>query len=880
MSAPAPGPLAGLVLMLLLAALPASARGEAPRERAVIAFTPSLPGSLLLVSDWALDDSTCGNNNGGLDSAEVAWLTVTLRAPQTQGFTNVSAELISLNGAVAVSDSVVLFGDLPADAAGTGSGAYRLDVVGTLPSGFVDFELRVQADGGYDHTDTLSLSVGPFALLVEDDGLAENASLYQGPLGVFGINTMHWDVVTRGCPGPGLLGNATAVIWYTGEQNENTLTPQEQTAISGFLDGGGRLFLTGQDLGYDLVQLGSTADSVFYATYLHADYIQDQANQTSLTGIPADPIGDALSLALSGGSGANNNTWPSVIAPRAGAATVLVFPGALPGAVRFGAAHRVVYFAFNFESINTAGDRDLTLARVLNWLLPEDMTPPLVTLVAPNGGEILDACGSTDISWVATDNIAVTEVDLLLSTNGGGSYDQVLATGLANSGSFSWSLAGLNATDLRIMVLARDLQGLQGFDASDSNFAVTPLAPPLATLLAPAAGDTLTCGALTDIVWSMADTCSALDSTHVLVSQDGGGMWTPIGSVAAPDTMLTWLITGSPTDSFQVRIDVVNVEGNATSDTTDGFIVLEDGVPPGITLLSPNGGETLGTGNPAPIDWIATDDKGVTEVDLFYSMDGGGSWTPIVAATPDTPPYPWVTPTTPGNQALIRAVARDAGGNAAADTSDSLFRIVDDDPPLVTLLTPNGGEDFTGSGIETIDATVSDNGTLQVTCLHYSLDNGQSWNFINCGPISFPYNWTVPEAFSDSCLIRVQAYDVFINLGEDQSDGVFRILPSVGAPPDPGLTRPTLLQNHPNPVRSGRTVFSFYLPQEAQASLTVYDVAGRRVRTVTSGSQSAGLHEWVWTGQDEAGRRVGEGLYFYVFETAGVREVRKLVLVR
>ena len=66
----------------------------------------------------------------------------------------------------------------------------------------------------------------------------------------------------------------------------------------------------------------------------------------------------------------------------------------------------------------------------------------------------------------------------------------------------------------------------------------------------------------------------------------------------------------------------------------------------------------------------------------------------------------------------------------------------------------------------------------------------------------------------------------------------------------------------PNPARSKVSV-TFYLPARVNANVSVYDVAGRRVRTLVEGVLSAGYHSVEWNGSDDVGGRVRAGVYFY-----------------
>jgi flagellar hook assembly protein FlgD len=72
----------------------------------------------------------------------------------------------------------------------------------------------------------------------------------------------------------------------------------------------------------------------------------------------------------------------------------------------------------------------------------------------------------------------------------------------------------------------------------------------------------------------------------------------------------------------------------------------------------------------------------------------------------------------------------------------------------------------------------------------------------------------------------------------------------------------------PNPV-TGRTQITFALPFAARVKLAIYDVAGRRVRTLYEGDAAPGVHSVPWNRTDRDGRLVGPGVYYSRMEVEG-----------
>lgn len=83
----------------------------------------------------------------------------------------------------------------------------------------------------------------------------------------------------------------------------------------------------------------------------------------------------------------------------------------------------------------------------------------------------------------------------------------------------------------------------------------------------------------------------------------------------------------------------------------------------------------------------------------------------------------------------------------------------------------------------------------------------------------------------------------------------------------------------PNPFHP-RTAIRFGLPAGGPVRVSVYDLAGRRVRGLVDGWREAGWHRVEWDGRSDAGRPLGSGVYFCLLEAAGGSEVARLTLVR
>ncbi len=84
--------------------------------------------------------------------------------------------------------------------------------------------------------------------------------------------------------------------------------------------------------------------------------------------------------------------------------------------------------------------------------------------------------------------------------------------------------------------------------------------------------------------------------------------------------------------------------------------------------------------------------------------------------------------------------------------------------------------------------------------------------------------------------------------------------------------------HRPNPSREGGTI-RFRLPSESRVELAIYDVAGRRVARLAAGLETAGEHSIVWQRRDDAGHRVGAGVYLARFKAGAFERTINIVLV-
>jgi hypothetical protein len=288
-------------------------------------------------------------------------------------------------------------------------------------------------------------------LLVDDDG-GDTYETWYTPALVAAGESFDTITVPRGDDGPDAerLGHAKIVIWFTGEEDEDTLTAADVQALTTFLNGGGALFLTGQDVGRDLTSVG-TVTSAFMRDYLKADFVSDNANDYSLIGVPDEDISEGVNISIEGGTGAPNQNYPSEIQPRSGASVVYLYNGTAEAAVKYGSTtFRTVYFAFGFEGISVRQDRNRIMENILAWLASNQTTSDNLPPEVNAGIDVVTTLDEVALyRGIATDPdgmVAMFEWDF----DGDGTYDWSNDT----TGRAQWTYdtagnytAGFRATD-------------------------------------------------------------------------------------------------------------------------------------------------------------------------------------------------------------------------------------------------------------------------------------------------------------------------------------------------------------------------------------------------------------------------------------------------
>jgi hypothetical protein len=317
---------------------------------------------------------------------------------------------------------------------------------------------------------------------------------------------------------------------------------------------------------------------------------------------------------------------------------------------------------------------------------------------------------------------------------------------------------------------------------------------------------------------------------------------------------------------------------------------------PTVTVTAPNGGETL-TGATTSVSWTESvaGGFGVGSRTIEYSPDGGQSWT-LVSSSPGPSPYTWDLSAVPNTgAALVRVTITDDGTPAltrrdASNAALAIQRVGADlsGPTVVPGSVVPSPNPIDNEAPATLAATVTEthSGGALVDAAEWSFGTEPAAPGAGAAMTgSFPAATVdVSAALTTGTFnagpgaLWVRGRDTAGNWGAAQAVAVI-VNGGAVAVGDPAPRALGLMAPAPNPV-FGTTRIEYALPSEAKVDLAVFDVAGRKVRSLFAGTAPAGMHHVEWNRADGAGRRVEPGVYFVRMVTNGSTLQRRVVALK
>jgi uncharacterized repeat protein (TIGR01451 family) len=220
-----------------------------------------------------------------------------------------------------------------------------------------------------------TIGVGPNdALIVDEDANAPDVQqYYTDALTAAGVPYEVWDLGADGTTLPqAFLLDFKTVFWFTGNSYPDPIGPYE-SELSTFLDGGGHLFMSGQDI---LDQAAGTAP--FFSNYIHLSWdgseTQNDKATATVTGVAGNPVTNGIGTIPLDHSvlGAN---FEDEVTPIGGALPAFMDDGtatgtSAPDALTYdngAGSYKVVFLAFPMEAYGSATDKSDLVTRTMSF---------------------------------------------------------------------------------------------------------------------------------------------------------------------------------------------------------------------------------------------------------------------------------------------------------------------------------------------------------------------------------------------------------------------------------------------------------------------------------------------------------------------------------
>ncbi len=132
------------------------------------------------------------------------------------------------------------------------------------------------------------------------------------------------------------------------------------------------------------------------------------------------------------------------------------------------------------------------------------------------------------------------------------------------------------------------------------------------------------------------------------------------------------------------------------------------------------------------------------------------------------------------------------------------------------------------------------------------------------------------RALPEICTVKPQNFSEFQQIVSELENRLYETEEPIE---EEIVTANVTLSNYPNPFNPTTTI-SLSLPEDCNVELSIYNVRGQKVKTLTNEILVKGLHSIEWNGKDNNNKTVSSGIYFYKVSTDKETATRKMLLLK
>ncbi len=354
---------------------------------------------------------------------------------------------------------------------------------------------------------------------------------------------------------------------------------------------------------------------------------------------------------------------------------------------------------------------------------------------------------------------------------------------ITTDGGMTWKKYGEDPDLVSPMIISVPSEGTYGFVTAVSTnirpalpprpgtrpdrFVIVDRTPPEAKWISPNAEVVLITESGIELAWVSSDKHLGLTPVSIEYSTDGGNFWLPLRDDLPAKGSIVWnppFLEGQ-TD-ISLRLIVTDLAGNKRIVKNKTSFSL-DNTAPVVTIIGPASSGSF----KFDIDYTATDDQsGVSNIELYYTVDGGTEWYYFGPDVDLRSPISFSSPA--AKEVGLYIVATDKNGNKtpapARGAMPMAYVTLDIEPPQVSILPPfttSGGvvakDDVIDIRWNASDANIKEGTTI----IQLSRDGGATWTDLAYDkPANGSWQW-VPRESGSNLLLKVSVSDVMGNVG-------------------------------------------------------------------------------------------------------------------
>ena len=387
---------------------------------------------------------------------------------------------------------------------------------------------------------------------------------------------------------------------------------------------------------------------------------------------------------------------------------------------------------------------------------PEEVT---ISIESPNGGESIVEGSAYVINWSSN----ATEKLYIAFTFDNGLTWYMIADSIANTGVYEWfPVPSTISTQCKVKITTVDQVASA---ISDESFSIIKNTNEAVVLISPNGNEQIEAGSQYPIRWIS----SEIDSIKLEYTVDNGSHWNLIDI----DTYNTGIYYWEPVPDVSSTLAKIRImdatDGNPSDESDSVFTILPQ---PDLSVLTPNGGETIYAGSSKTIRWSS---QSIARIDIKYTTNGGANWNDIADNVDSDGEYVWANvPAT--YSTLCRIRIEDSEDGVPFDISNGNFVIADmtQSDQQISVLNPNGGEEVEAGTTMEINWYSAN---IENVSIEYTTNNGNQWNNIVSGIENTGVHYWDPVPNTPSSLTKIRIFDAEDGIPADTSDASFRILP-------------------------------------------------------------------------------------------------------